>query len=256
MSNTLFDDPKPVDTQTVVNDDGTVTTPTAIEQLVGEGKKFKDVESLALGKVESDKFVAKLQADLNEVTSKLSEQDYAKNLLEQLQTNTSTKTNTVNPVVQDPVSAKPEDDTLFKASEENLKNLVEKTLKDREVQSKADANLKVVRDALEKEYGTEATNKLKAVASELGLTESYIDTIASQSPAAIFKMIGQADKEFQPNVNTTVRTEGVNLTSTNQRNSKFYSDMYKQDRKAWSSLEVQNQMVADAAKLGDAFYKP
>ena len=251
---TLFDETKPVSDQTV-SVDGVVTNPTsAMEQLVGEGKKFKDVEALALGKVESDKFVTDLQAKLNEATSKLGEQDYAKTLLEQLQ-NASTKTNTVNPV-DNTVSAKPEDDTLFKASEEDLKNLVEKTLKDRDAKSTADNNLKIVRDTLQKEYGTEATAKLKAVAAELGLTESYIDTIAAQSPTALFKMIGQSTKEFQPNTSTTVRTEGVNLSSTNQRNSAFYSDMYKTNRKQWSSLEVQNQMVADAAKLGNAFYKP
>jgi hypothetical protein len=251
---TLFDDPKPVDTQAVVTDPA-VTIPTATEQLVGEGKKFKDVESLALGKVESDKFVTDLQAQLSEVKSKLGEQDYAKTLLEQLQ-NASTNANPVKPVVQEPVSTEPKDDTLFKASEEDLRNLVEKTFEDREVKSKADNNLKIVREALEKEYGTEATAKLKAVATELGLTESYIDTIAAQSPAAIFQLIGKATKEFQPNVNTTVRTEGVNLSSTNQRNSKFYSDLYKSNRKSWSSLEVQNQMVADATKLGTDFYKP
>ena len=251
---TLFDNPKPVDTQTVVTDPA-VTIPTAVEQLVGVGKKFKDLEALALGKVESDKFVTDLQTQLNEVKSKLTEQDNAKNLLDQLQ-NASTNTNTVKPV-EDPVSTKLEDNTLSKASEDDLRNLVDKALKDREVQSKADDNLKIVRDALEKEYGTEATAKLKAVASELGLTESYIDTIASQSPAAIFQLIGKANKEFQPNVNTTVRTEGVNLSSTNdKRNAKFYSDMYKENRKEWSSLEMQNQMVADATKLGSDFYKP
>ena len=251
---TLFDETKPVSDQTVVNEDGTVTTPTATEQLVGEGKKFKDIEALALGKVASDKFVTDLQAKLSEANTKLTEQDYAKTLLDQLQ-NASTNTNSVKPV-GDQVSTEPKDDTLFKASEEDLRNLVEKTLEDRAVKSKADSNLKIVREALEKEYGTEATAKLKAVATELGLTESYIDTIAAQSPAAIFQLIGKATKEFQPNVNTTVRTEGVNLSSTNKRNSKFYSDMYKTDRKAWSSLEVQNQMVADAAKLGADFYKP
>ena len=250
---TLFDDPKPVENQTVVTD-SVVTTPTAIEQLVGDGKKFKDVEALALGKVESDKYVTDLQNQLSEATGKLTEQDYAKNLLDQLQAQ-GTNTNPVNPV-ETIVSTKPDDNTPSKASEDDLRNLVEKALEDREVKSKADKNLQIVREALEKEYGTEATNKLKAVASELGLTESYIDTIASQSPAAIFQLIGTASKEFQPSVNTTVRTEGVNLSSTNKRNSKFYSDLYKQDRKTWSSLEVQNQMVEDAAKLGSDFYKP
>jgi len=50
---------------------GDQTSKTSLEELVGEGKKFKTVEDLAKGKLEADSFIAQLEGELKGVKGDL-----------------------------------------------------------------------------------------------------------------------------------------------------------------------------------------
>jgi len=108
------------------------TSPSVLGDLVGEGRKFNDVEALAKGKLEADRFIeqmkqenASLKADLEKqayklgVTTKMEEMASAPTteLLDPNNNNSGT-TNTAN--------------TQPSSSEADIESLVEQTLRKRE----------------------------------------------------------------------------------------------------------------------------
>jgi len=62
-----------------------------VNQLVGEGKKFKDLEALAKGKLEADRHIGEITKTLDELRAELAKQDYAKSLLEQMSKGSETR---------------------------------------------------------------------------------------------------------------------------------------------------------------------
>jgi|15BtaG_2_1085339.scaffolds.fasta_scaffold00834_4 hypothetical protein len=240
---TIFsDDPKPVDTQNA--NPAQVTT--LVDELVGEGKKFKTVEDLAKGKQESDTFITELQAKLTNAEAELQKQDYASELLATLQDKTAQLE--PNPVVN---SLNTNDQPALSA--EDLKSLVETTLSEREQSAITSSNLKAVEDAMTKAYGTEASVKVKEKATELGMSVEDLQTIASKSPSLFLQTMGQPPQQADPMVSSTVHTDNLNLSST-KRDSTFYRKLRKENPDRYRSATVQAQMFDDRVALGDSFY--
>ena len=66
---------------TTTSEQQTQTNDSFVTQLVGEGKKFKDYEALAKGKLEADRHIGEITKTLDELRAELAKQDYAKALL-------------------------------------------------------------------------------------------------------------------------------------------------------------------------------
>jgi len=253
----VFSEESPTADQTQAGQQTTETT-TPQESFVAKlveakGENWKDPEVLAKGKLEADNYIKELERQLKEMQEDMSKQDYAKSLLDQLQNKAA-----------DPITAKtamPNNDTGGTTggntnpslSEEDLKSLVEKTLTAREQENTVKQNLAIVDQELEKSYGTEARATIQKKAEELGISLQRMQEIASESPSAFFTLIGEPKKSFNPMVQGSVRTEGVNMQASTDRNWDYYQKLRRENRNLYYTPKVQRQLMEDKARLGDRF---
>jgi hypothetical protein len=225
-----------------------------VQKLVeAKGDNWKDPEVLAKGKIEADGYIKELEGQLSNMREDLSKQDYAKDLLEQLQNKAADPTNAKNAMPNNDTGGTSEGNTNPNLSEEDLKSLVERTLTERDKDSVVKQNLNLVNNEMEKSYGTDASTKIQNKAKELGLTLERMQEIAAESPTAFFNLIGEPKKDFRPMVEGSVRTEGVNMQASNERDWSYYQNLRRDNRSLYYSPKIQRQLMEDKSRLGGKF---
>jgi hypothetical protein len=117
----------------------TQTKESFVDHLVGDGKKFKDIEALAKGKLEADRHIGEITKTLDELRAELAKQDYAKNLLEQMSKGSETGAEQPPPVT---TSSSNTENTTQSASD--FEALVEKVITAKEKSKTASQNISVV----------------------------------------------------------------------------------------------------------------
>lgn len=226
-----------------------------LEKLVKvKGENWKDPETLAKGKLEADGYIKSLEDQLKQLREDLGKQEYSKQLLDQLQ-NKATQPTSVNTGVTNNNNGGTNTDgnTQPQVSEDTLKSLVEQTLTQRDKDNSVKQNLSVVDEELQKAYGTEAPVVVQAKAKELGLTVQRLQEIAAESPTAFFNLIGEPQKAFQPMVQGTIRTEGVNMQTSAERDWAYYQNLRRTNKQLYYSPKVQRQLMDDKQRLGAKF---
>ena len=219
-----------------------------------KGENWGNPEVLAKGKLEADNYIQQLETQLTQMREDLGKQDYAAKLLDQLQ-NKAAEPTTANAVMpnNNNIGGTSDGNTNPNLSEEDLKSLVEQTLTAREKDGLVKQNLAIVDQELEKSYGTEAQAKVQSKAQELGISLERMQEIAAESPNAFFSLIGEPKKSFNPMVQGSVRTEGVNMQTSAERNWSYYQNLRKSDRHTYYSPKVQQQLMEDKMRMGDKF---
>jgi type IV secretory pathway VirJ component len=233
----------------------TEPTESFVAKLVeAKGDNWKDPEVLAKGKLEADRYIKELEDQLNQMREDLKKEDYAEKILQEIR-NKAADTSTANRTLPNNNTAGAAEEGTPKPSlsEEDLKSLVEKTLTEREQLSTVTQNLRVVDEELQKQYGTEAQKTVAKKAQELGMSMDRMKEIASESPTAFFALIGEGKKNFNPMVNSSVRTEGVNLQSSTERDWSFYQKLRRENRDLYYTPKIQQQLMQDKSRLGDKF---
>ena len=216
-----------------------------------KGDNWKDPEVLAKGKLEADGYIKNLEDQLSQMREDLKKQEYKTEVLEQLQSKAAENTAASNGVPNN--SSTETQNTSGTFSEEDLKSLVEKTLGQRELEAKVQSNLKLVDKELEGSFGTEAKAQIEKKATELGMSVDRLRDIAAESPNAFFALIGENKRPANPMVAGSVRTEGVNMQSSTERDFNYYQKLRRENRNLYYSAKTQQQMFEDKARLGDKF---
>jgi DNA polymerase III alpha subunit (gram-positive type) len=216
-----------------------------------KGDNWKDPEVLAKGKLEADGYIKNLEDQLTQMREDLKKQEYKTEVLEQLQNKATENTAVSNGVPNN--SNTETQNTSGTFSEEDLKSLVEKTLGQRELEAKVQSNLKLVDKELEGSFGTEAKAQIEKKATELGMSVDRLRDIAAESPNAFFALIGENKRPANPMVSGSVRTEGVAMQPSTERNFEYYQNLRRENRNLYYSAKTQQQMFEDKARLGDKF---
>tara|TARA_S200002703_G_scaffold30266_1_gene26233 strand:+ start:2705 stop:3478 length:774 start_codon:yes stop_codon:yes gene_type:complete len=218
-----------------------------------KGENWRDPETLAKGKLEADGYIKNLEDQLVQMREDMKKQDYQADLLAQLQ-NKATETTTVNNGESNNNNGSIDtQNTTGVVDEDTLKSLVEKTLTQREKNSTVQQNLSQVDKELESSFGTEAAATVQKKAEELGMSMDRLRDIASESPSAFFTLIGQPEKTFSPMVQGSVRTEGVNMQASADRNWSYYQSLRRENPNQYYSPKIQQQLIQDKMKMGDKF---
>ena len=218
-----------------------------------KGENWRDPETLAKGKLEADGYIKNLEDQLVQMREDIKKQDYQADLLAQLQ-NKATETTTVNNGESNNNNGSINtQNTTGVVDEDTLKSLVEKTLTQREKNSTVQQNLSQVDKELESSFGTEAAATVQKKAEELGMSMDRLRDIASESPSAFFTLIGQPEKTFSPMVQGSVRTEGVNMQASADRNWSYYQSLRRENPNQYYSPKIQQQLIQDKMKMGDKF---
>ena len=161
---------------------------TYLPELVGEDKKFKDVESLARGKYEADVHINILEKRLDDLRAdylKMHEESQARAKLEDLikQYDDLKQSNGTTPSpIREPVQPK--------QPEIDFDSLIDSKIQQREFTRKQDENFNTVKAKLTERFGDSYPNLIKEKISELGLSAQDADSLARKSPTAFFNTLG------------------------------------------------------------------
>jgi hypothetical protein len=224
-----------------------------MEQLVGEGKKFKDVESLAKGKLEADRHIEDITKTLNDLREEVKKEEYSKRLLEELQ-NKGTGTGTGTSAMGSNASNSANGNTTQDAS--NIEALVEQLMTKKEKTRTLEQNISVANEAVLSQFGDKAAEVVKAKASELGMSVDRLKEIAAESPTAFLQLIGAKTQGKAESVTTpsSIRTETFSNTNSD-RTFEYYQKMRKESKSLYYSPKVQRMLMDDRLRLGEKFYK-
>jgi hypothetical protein len=236
MSNDLF------------SSDPSKTQASPLVDLVGEGKKFKTVDDLAIGKKEADAFIeqlkqekAAMRAELEALSKKAEQSVTLQAVLEKLEQarkpNSDGKTEP--PVI----------------NQDELKNMVRGTL---EEVTKADArktNRTKANEEVLKKFSGDAEKAAQFVASKaasLGLSKEALGDLSESSPAAFATLLGLTATSTQPGATgslTSVNSEALNKGSLN-RDESFFVELKKTNKKEFWSARNQQELFRYAEKHG------
>jgi hypothetical protein len=230
------------------------TSPSVLGDLVGEGRKFNDVEALARGKLEADRFIEQMKQENASLKTDLEKQAYRLGVENQLKETASVSTAELS----DPNNLSGTSntaDTQFSSSEADIESLVEQTLKKRELEGVAKNNIAVVESELEKAYGTEAAAAVQQKANELGLPMSELQGMAAKSPSAFMQLMGKPAPVSSPLVQGSIRTEGSTMQASSEKDFGYYQKLRRENSTLYYKPSTQRAMMADADRMGDKFYR-
>ncbi len=214
-----------------------------------KGDSFKDPQVLAKSKLESDKYIKELEAQLTELRGELGKEDAAKRLLAELESRRQAPNANSLPNTGE---AKPSD-TKPELSEDVIKRLVEETLTSREHTNTAQQNTRLVQDQLVQKYGTGAKEHVEAKARELGMSMERLSALASESPTAFMTLIGEPKPDLKPLVNGSINTSAGQFSNTAERDWSYYQNLRKTNKTLYFSPQIQKQLIQDKLRLGDRF---
>ena len=229
-----------------------------IEELVGEGKKFRDMEALARAKAESDAFIARLQKENEGIRQELN----TRLTVEQLMDKMAAPKSEATPPIQSQNQQTPTPE-VKSPSPEDIERLVNEKLSQAEKSRVQNANLSYVRENLEKAWGNDYVQRLKEKATELGVGEEFLQGLAKDQPKAFLKLIDATTPAPQVPSNNTLfvppssqqsAPKSSSFSPTSNRTKAYYDSIKAKNPAEYWSPAVQNQMHEDAIRIGEAFF--
>ena len=229
---------------------------TALEQLVGEGKKYKSVEELAEAYANADNHITELRTDLQSTREFISEE--LKKLAEQRKLEPpvppANETGS-NPLTPAPVAPPNKDEV------EDLDTRIAKALENRETLNRFQTNANTVQEILVERLGgvTEAAQAVIKRAGELGLDPSEMKELAAKSPKAFLATMGITDGEKPMSSSTPAPRSDVNPLMVNSGGPRansyaYFEQIRKSDPKLYWNPKTQSAMHKAAQEQGMDFF--
>jgi hypothetical protein len=226
-----------------------------LEELVGDGKKFKSPEELARGKAEADMYIEHMKQRQDELRS-----DYAKlrdeynagpklkETLDQYMQELKQSQGTTNPLGQQ------EDKSVL--DEAKLSDIVKQHLIANKQLEKEENNAAAVESKLQEAYGTNYKQLVKQQIDQLGLSVEYFNDLARKHPAVLYRTLGLEGQRQQENFQTPPSsTRGSDpFGGAKKRTESFYQEIRKNDPMKYRDPKTQDQMFKDAQEQGEAFF--
>lgn len=217
------------------------------DQLVGEGKKFKDNEALARGKFESDEFIAKLTREMREMREELDKKSTTEELIDKLRSSGVVQNSAGTPHIETPIE--PNREIV------DVKKQVAEILNSERQRQIAENNVALVRSELEKSWGDNISYKLKLKAKELGVSEQFLASTAETQPKAFLKLVLDSARPSDPDIPRSSVNSNQFAKRENVKNYKYYQQLRKDNRSLYFNPQTQVEMHKAAQTLGEDFYK-
>ena len=232
-----------------------------LEDLVGEGKKFKTNEDLARGKFEADQYIPRLEGEMDELRTELRSRQSLQEVLAEIKaanaspdgTNVSNKPNEPN---ADQENLNNNNPTL---STDELNALVERKIQEQTEVSSQKQNLNTVKSHLIEAWGPQFGTQLAQVATQLGVERLFLDNLAATSPSAFMKLVGIGVGADTPNPLPASSSSNERQQLNRDQNSgskrfKDYEALRRSDPEKYFSVPIQQEIFKQATEQGDAFY--
>lgn len=251
MTNPLFADQADLEDH---SDQGDVDV---AAELIGEGKKYKDLSAAAKALLEKDRFIERLKAENAEARASLQGEAKMDAFLEKLRAAQNSGTASTSAYQQGEPSTNQNNTNNQTPSKALTVEEVQKLMEDRErtaaEQRNLDSSIARVREA----FGANYKAVMTAKADELGMPQDYLLNLAKTQPKAFAKLVevdvAQQGRGTAPA--SSVNTAALNGKRTGERNNEHYRALRKQVGDAeFFKPKIQNQLHMDAQRLGEAFF--
>lgn len=237
--------------QPIVEDipaDGT----SAYDALVGEGKKYKDNEMLAKSRLEADLHIARLEREAADRRQAEAQQATIKDILDKLDARTSSS----NVQPDDDGEGTSREPANKAVTEEAIRNMVKQLASEERSNATKQQNLETTIQELHKAFGPTWQQRLVQKRSELGLTEEFMNDIASKSPKALLNLVGAtASTTTVPNTHLAPRSQVANAPVDDiggVKNEKYWEALYKKNPDEYKQRTLERHRAA--TKLGRAYF--
>lgn len=228
-----------------------------LEELVGDGKKFKDVDALARGKAESDAFIENLkqeQKNLREDYQRLLEEKKTQARLEDIIDKLSKSQEKPNENPAD-TSGENRGDTKTVLDPEKINSLIESKISETRSRERAEANLKLVKEKLSETYGNKYPEALRETTEKLGLSTEQVEQIAASSPQTILRLMDNNNEKIdvvppRGSVNST----GFGSKKPEVKNYSYYEKLRQEQPEKYNTPQIQQERWKSAKELGENFF--
>lgn len=223
-----------------------------LEELVGEGRKFKSPEELARGKVEADAFIERLKSELAELRNELSSRVRLEEAIDKLLSN-QTPAAPANGDNHAPDDGGSKTEML---TTQQIEEMLERRLSEREKEQVRARNLAEVRNKLAETFGPDYVSKLKQLAVELGTSNEELNKLAAENPKMFLRLVNVGGNSAP--VQNPLPKSGISPDAarpqTGVRNKAYYDNLRKTDPRTYWTPKIQNQLYNDRLALGEKFY--
>lgn len=229
------------------------------EELVGEGKKYKDNEALAKKAIHADVHIRNLEAQMDALREdylNLKEQSAAgttlQELIDQLRSQSQTQTsNEPPPNVNAANPQKPGYDP------DELKSLVSNTVNELRNSEREQDNYRTVLAKVKERYGDNYSAVLKEQATQLGLSDTEVDTMAKKNPKLFMKTFEvdapRTADNFQTPPQSKMRNDNF-APRVERRTQSYYDKLRRENPNKYFEPKTLIQMDRDLLALGEAFF--
>lgn len=223
-----------------------------MNELVGEGKKFADVEALAKGKWHSDKYATKLESENEELRKELERRLTIEEYIQKTNQSTS-KTSNDDSERDDEVTQ-----ALNQLNPDKLKGdvleQVKQLLETQKKQSTAESNVAKVRESLQSIWGPSFAQKLNERAVELHMSQDDLGKLAETNPQAFLAIVAPKAPQRQSHEPPRSTRNMPQSQGSGDRTKSYYDRLKQENPRAYLSREIQIQEHKDAIRLGAAFF--
>ena len=172
--------------------------PTEAADFVGQGKKYQSVEDALSSVPHAQKHIQTLESELAEVKDELTKRKTTAELLDEI------KSGIVPQDTTEPVQY----------NQDNLEQLVNQALENRDVQKTAHHNAKSVAAQFTEKYADKAEEVYNSIAKENGMTVEQLNSLSATAPGAVLKLSGlEKSSQGIEKSSGTVNTEALSSTS-------------------------------------------
>jgi hypothetical protein len=211
----------------------------ALEALVGEGKKFSDVDKLAEGKLAGDRHIETLEAELADLRANLEKRMTAEEILSEIKNSQKDSADEGN---QSHVEG---NQSRGDIELNDIVSLVDQRMNEKSVKEVADSNRAKVNKQLVEKLGDVDTAKkfVDSKAVELGLAPESLVAMAEQSPDAFMKLVDVPQAPRGSNdIDSTHSTQGLLSGGTDNLKPK-YDELRRTNPELYYSSKTQNEIM-------------
>lgn len=220
-----------------------------LAELVGEGKKFRDPQALALSKVHADSMIDDLKKKLEQTQQELQTQKR----LEELLTTATQRQHESVPNHENHNVVKEE--TMNDLTAERIEQLISDRLSKHEYTRKASENAERVRKAAVEKFGENYEQALLKIGQSVGLSAEDLQRTAQDKPQLLLTILDAATPKREVFNSPPATKLNPNIAPQNEeRNWSYYQKVKAKDPKYYESDAVQTQMDRDAMRLGPSFF--
>lgn len=224
-----------------------------LEELVGEGKKFKTQEDLARGKAEADAYIEHMKARMDELRqdyTKLHEQHNAgpslKETLDQYIAELKQSQGTNQPLGQEDKSAP--------LDEAKIADIIKQHIAANKQLDVEEGNARKVESRLQEAYGPNYKQIVSQQINQLGISVDFFNNLARTSPQAVYNTLRLDDRHQEVFQSPPTSTQRNDPFAKNNRTETYYEKMRRERPLEYRNPKTQDQMFKDINDQGEAFF--